>query len=90
VRFHRAPLWTNLPFAPYAPEMTVPLIQPTIPTWRKGRRSAIPTWLFDFKYDGFGGLCYIEEGRCRFISRNGNVLNRFEALADQLAGHARR
>jgi bifunctional non-homologous end joining protein LigD len=44
-----------------------------------------PEWLFDFKYDGFRGLCCLERGRCRFISRNGNVLNRFEALGDQLA-----
>jgi len=28
---------------------------------------------------------YLERDRCRFISRNGNLLNRFEALGDQLA-----
>ena len=41
--------------------------------------------MFDFKYDGFRGLCYLERGRCRFISRNGNVLSRFEALGEQVA-----
>ena len=48
----------------------------------EGSRS-IPDWLFEFKYDGFRGLCYLEQGRCRLISRNGNVLSRFDALADQ-------
>jgi ATP-dependent DNA ligase len=30
-------------------------------------------------------LCYIEQSRCCFLSRNGNVLSRFEVLAEQLA-----
>ena len=64
--------------------MTLPRVQPIIPTWRKEPFDD-PEWLFDFKYDGFRGLCYIEQGRCRFISRNGNVMSRFEVLADQVA-----
>jgi bifunctional non-homologous end joining protein LigD len=64
--------------------MRLPRVQPIIPTWRREPFDD-PEWLFDFKYDGFRGLCYIERGRCRFISRNGNVLSRFEALGDQLA-----
>jgi len=60
-----------------------PRVQPIIPTWRKEPFDD-PEWLFDFKYDGFRGLCYIEQGRCGFISRNGNMLSRFEALADQV------
>jgi len=39
---------------------------------------------FDVKYDGCRGLCYLERGRCRFISRNGNLLTGFHALADQV------
>jgi hypothetical protein len=31
------------------------------------------------------GLCYIEQGRCRLLSRNGNILSRFEALDVELA-----
>src|SRR6516165_7070446 len=65
--------------------MTLPRVQPIIPTWRREPFDD-PEWLFDFKYDGFRGLCYLEQGRCRLISRNGNVLSRFEALGDQLAG----
>ena len=65
-------------------EVTLPRVQPIIPSWRREPFDN-PDWLFDFKYDGFRGLCYLEQGRCRFISRNGNVLSRFEALADQVA-----
>ena len=64
--------------------MTLPRVQPIIPTWRKEPFDD-PEWLFEFKYDGFRGLCYFEQGRCRFISRNGNVMSRFEVLADQVA-----
>jgi bifunctional non-homologous end joining protein LigD len=64
--------------------VTLPRVQPIIPTWRKEPFDD-PEWVFDFKYDGFRGLCYIEQGRCRFISRNCNVLSRFEALGDEVA-----
>ena len=55
-----------------------------IPTWRK-KPFDDPDWLFDFKYVGFRGLCYLEQGRCRCISGNGNLLSRFEALGEQIA-----
>jgi len=64
--------------------VTLPRVQPIIPAWRK-EPFADPEWLFEFKYDGFPGLCYLEQGRCRFVSRNGNVLSRFDGLADQVA-----
>jgi bifunctional non-homologous end joining protein LigD len=64
--------------------MTLPRIGPIIATSRKEPFDD-PEWLFDFKYDGFRAVCYLERGRCRFISRNGNVLSRFEALGDDLA-----
>jgi bifunctional non-homologous end joining protein LigD len=64
--------------------MILPRVQPIIPTWRKEPFDD-PEWLFDFKYDGFRGLCYIEQGRCRLLSRNGKVLSRFSALGDELA-----
>jgi len=34
---------------------------------------------------GSGGLCYVEQDHGRFISRNGNVLSRCDALGDQVA-----
>ena len=65
--------------------MALPRVQPIIPIWRREPFDD-PEWVFDFKYDGFRGLCYLEQGRCRLISRNGNVLSRFEALGEQMAG----
>jgi ATP-dependent DNA ligase len=46
-------------------------------------------WAFDIKYDGFRGLCYIEQGRSRLISRNGNIMTRVAPLADQIRSRAR-
>src|SRR5215831_11684439 len=66
------------------PWVTLPRVQPIAPTWRK-EPFDYPAWLFDCKYDGFRALYYIERGRCRFISRNGNLMRRFDALADQVA-----
>jgi hypothetical protein len=59
-------------------------VQPIAPTWRKEPVDD-PDWLFDVKYDGFRALYYIEPGHNRLISRNGNVLTRFDALGGALA-----
>jgi ATP-dependent DNA ligase len=64
--------------------MALPRVQPIKPTWRKEPFDA-SDWLFDVKYDGFRALCYIEQGRCRVVSRNGNAMSRFDALGDQMA-----
>jgi ATP-dependent DNA ligase len=68
----------------HIPRMSLPRVQPIIPVSRKDPFEN-PEWLFEFKYDGFRALCYIEPGRCRFISRLGNSMTRFDGLADQLA-----
>ena len=44
-----------------------------------------PKWLFDLKYDGFRALAYLEQGRCRLVSRNGNWMSRFEDLGERIA-----
>src|SRR5215467_6198064 len=64
--------------------MTFPRVQPIAPTWRKEPFDD-PDWLFEFKYDGYRALCYIEPRRNRLISRNNNIMTRFDALADQVA-----
>jgi len=64
--------------------MTLPRVQPIIPTWRKEPFDT-PGWTFDVKYDGFRGLAYLEQGRCRLISRNGNILPRLGAVCEQVA-----
>jgi bifunctional non-homologous end joining protein LigD len=64
--------------------VTVPRVQPIIPARRKEPFDD-PEWLFEFKYDGFRGLCYLEQRCWRFVSRNGNILSCFEALGEQVA-----
>jgi bifunctional non-homologous end joining protein LigD len=43
-----------------------------------------PDWLFELKYDGFRALAYIDQGRCRLVSRNGNEFKSFGALAEEM------
>ena len=64
--------------------MTLPPIEPIAPTWRKEPFDH-PEWLFEVKYDGFRALCFVENGRCSFVSRRGNVFTRFDALCEQVA-----
>ena len=64
--------------------MTLPRVQPINPTRRREPFSD-PNWLFDFKYDGFRGLFYVDRGGPRFVSRNGNLLSRFDALCELVA-----
>jgi bifunctional non-homologous end joining protein LigD len=64
--------------------MTLPRVQPIVPTRRKEPFDD-PDWLFDLKYDGFRGLCYLERGRSCLVSRNGNLFPRFDALAAEIA-----
>ena len=62
----------------------LPRVQPIAPI-RRPVPFDDPDWLFDLKYDGFRGLCYLEQGRCRMISRNGNLMSRFGGLGEQIA-----
>jgi bifunctional non-homologous end joining protein LigD len=62
----------------------LPRVQPIAPV-RRTEPFDDPGWLFDLKYDGFRALCYFEQGRCRLISRNGNLMSRFERLSEQIA-----
>jgi bifunctional non-homologous end joining protein LigD len=62
----------------------LPRLQPIIPTKRKDPFDD-PAWLFDLKYDGFRALAYLEQRRCRLVSRNGNHLARFDGLGEELA-----
>jgi len=64
--------------------MALPRIEPIIPI-RRREPFDDPGWLFDVKYDGFRALCYLEQWRGHFVSRNGKPLSRFSALADELA-----
>ena len=63
--------------------MTLPRIQPIIPIVAK-QPFDDPEWVFEFKYDGFRALYYIENGRFWFVSRKGNHLSRFDDLCHRL------
>jgi bifunctional non-homologous end joining protein LigD len=43
-----------------------------------------PEWVFEVKWDGFRSLAYVDKGKCRLISRNGNQFKSFPALAESL------
>ena len=62
----------------------LPRVQPIAPT-RRTEPFDDPNWVFDVKYDGFRGMCYLEQGCCRMISRNGNLMSRFTGLGDHIA-----
>ncbi len=42
-------------------------------------------WLFELKLDGFRALAYVERGKGRLVSRNGNTFKRFAPLAAEIA-----
>jgi hypothetical protein len=64
--------------------VALPRVQPIAPV-RRAEPFDDPEWVFDLKYDGFRALCYLEQGRCHLISRNGNPMHRFAGLADRIA-----
>src|SRR5258705_3716818 len=42
-----------------------------------------PEWLFETKWDGFRAVCFLDNGKARFISRNQNELTeQYPELAD--------
>ncbi|MGB2663155.1 MAG: hypothetical protein WAK48_04070 [Candidatus Acidiferrum sp.] len=43
-----------------------------------------PEYIFELKHDGFRALAYVEEGKCRLISRNSNLFKSFESLKTSL------
>jgi bifunctional non-homologous end joining protein LigD len=45
-----------------------------------------PDWIFELKHDGFRSLAYIEDGRCRLVSRRRNTYKSFEVLKKALSG----
>ena len=45
-------------------------------------------WLFELKYDGFRALAYLDNGRCRSVSRNGHAFASFAELASSIARQA--
>ena len=62
----------------------LPICQP-LPVTAKPRPFDGAEWLFELKYDGLRALAYIENGRCRLVSRKGLEFSSFGSLASSLA-----
>src|SRR4051812_40148321 len=62
----------------------LPRVQPIAPI-RRTEPFDDPEWVFDVKYDGFRAICYLDQRRCRMISRNGNLMSRFPGWGEQIA-----
>ena len=51
-------------------ELVVDVMQPTL----RKRPFSGDGWLFEPKWDGFRAICYVQEGKVRFLSRNNRSL----------------
>jgi len=61
-----------------------PVFQP-LPLVRRPKPFSHPDWVYEIKHDGFRALAYLERGRVRLVSRNGNEFASFGELADGMA-----
>jgi bifunctional non-homologous end joining protein LigD len=61
-----------------------PKISPIIPERRPGIFEH-PDWVYELKHDGFRALAYLDQDRCRLVSRNGNEMKRFEDVCFAMA-----
>ena len=48
-----------------------------------------PDFVWEWKIDGFRGLAFIENGRCRLVSRNGYTFTQWDALKREIAASVR-
>jgi bifunctional non-homologous end joining protein LigD len=49
-----------------------------------------PEWIFELKYDGFRALLFIDNGRCKLVSRNGTTFASFSNLASSIGSSINR
>ncbi len=54
----------------------LPNISPMLAQIGKGTPPSGPDWLYEIKWDGVRSICYIQDGRVRLVSRNGNAMER--------------
>jgi bifunctional non-homologous end joining protein LigD len=71
------------PLKPLPIVSNLPKFSPIIPVRRPDIFDS-SDWIYELKYDGFRALAYIDEGRCRFVSRIGNEMKRFEQLSSAI------
>lgn len=56
----------------------------TMPLVRRPKPFSHRDWIYEIKGDGFRSLAFIENGRCRLVSRNGNQFSSFDVLREAL------
>lgn len=54
----------------------LPSISPMLAQIGKGTPPSGTDWLYEIKWDGVRAICYVEDGRLRMITRNGNLMDR--------------
>jgi bifunctional non-homologous end joining protein LigD len=59
-----------------AEPVELPMISPMLAQIGKGTPPAGDDWLYEIKWDGVRAICYIQDGRLRMLSRNGNAMER--------------
>jgi bifunctional non-homologous end joining protein LigD len=68
---------------PLTRSTALPRVAPIVPTTRPQPFNH-PSWLFEPKYDGFRGMLYLNRRGCTLYSKRGNVMRRFQDLAEQV------
>ena len=58
-----------------AEPVDLPVISPMLAQIGKGAPPSGPDWLYEIKWDGVRAICYVQNGRLRMLSRNGNVMD---------------
>src|SRR5262249_38304540 len=48
-----------------------------------------PDWLYEIKFDGFRALAYVENGKCRLVSRRRHEYKSFHEVCPSIANHLR-
>jgi bifunctional non-homologous end joining protein LigD len=54
----------------------LPNISPMLAQIGQGAPPSGPDWLHEIKWDGVRAICYVQNGRLRMLSRNGNAMER--------------
>jgi bifunctional non-homologous end joining protein LigD len=61
----------------------------TMPLARRREPFDDREWQYELKLDGFRTLAFIEQGRCRLLSRNGHVFRKWPSLCETIAASVR-
>ena len=64
------------PQKPAQEPANLPNISPMLAQIGKGTPPSGPDWLYEIKWDGVRAICYVQNGRLRMVSRNGNLMDR--------------